>query len=107
MTKERRLAVQMWREIAIKFRVGIYIPNIQRTKEIFCERHKLNWLYNCWFCQYISRSIGILRITNCSRCPLGTCSLKTNSHWSRLMKGSREERAIAADEIADILENKR
>ena len=54
MTKERRLAIQMWQEIVDKCKAGDY-------KADFCKKHGLDWLDNCYFCDYF---------VLCSKCPL-------------------------------------
>ena len=65
MTKERRLAIQMWQEIVDKCRSGEHF-NVARFKDVFCKKHNLNWLSDCYFCQYCRA---------CSQCPLGSCML--------------------------------
>ena len=63
MTKERKLAIQMWQEIVDKCRSGEHF-NVARFKDVFCKKHNLNWLSNCYFCQYF----------HCfSTCPLDNC----------------------------------
>lgn len=70
MTRERRLAVEMWEGILKKFEgmsdeeygepdedpVSVHWEKLQ-----FAFKHKLNWTANCWLCNYISK---------CRRCPL-------------------------------------
>ena len=51
MTKERRLAIQMWEEIVAKCKSGEHF-NVTRFKEAFCKEHNLTWVNNCYFCQH-------------------------------------------------------
>lgn len=67
MTRERKLAIQMWQEIKD---IIIHYPymtagNIQHYKAEFCVKHNLVWTCDCWFCQYIP---------NCRYCPLWSCA---------------------------------
>lgn len=67
MTKERKLAIQMWQEIKNKLASNPYLSDmgIYQLKLKFCVRHKLHWSAQCWFCQYVP---------TCDKCPLRTCS---------------------------------
>lgn len=63
MTRERKLAIQMWQEIVDKCKAGDNFC-VVTFKMKFCIKHKLNWLSDCYFCQYCK---------SCSKCPLGSC----------------------------------
>ena len=65
MTKERRLAIQMWEEIVKKCQSGEDF-NVARFKNDFCKEHSLSWANRCYFCQYCRC---------CSNCPLVSCIL--------------------------------
>ncbi len=62
MTKERKLAIQMWNEIKklISKNELSDFCSISDFKLKFCKEHNLGWTSNCWFCQYVG----------CTRCPL-------------------------------------
>lgn len=60
MTKQRRLAIQMWQEIVDKCRTSDDF-NLDDYKADFCKKHGLNWFANCYFCNYFNP---------CSKCPL-------------------------------------
>jgi len=66
MTKERKLAIQMWINIRdiLSASDGQSPERISCYKKMFCEDHGLHWECNCWFCQYIQC---------CDRCPLHGC----------------------------------
>ena len=64
MTKQRRLAIQMWQEIVDKCKAGddFYLADY---KADFCKKYDLDWRANCYFCNYFDP---------CSKCPLdGKC----------------------------------
>lgn len=67
MTKERRLAIQMWKDIRdmLIHNNVVTSGNIVEYKQTFCVSHGLHWMNNCWFCQYIPL---------CYKCPLKFCS---------------------------------
>lgn len=84
MTKERRLAIQMWEQIVEALEQGKHDtkyarPIAQVIKEAFCEEHNLEWKHGCWFCQYVrhdyryrlpSRRYIDSHYNGCQKCPL-------------------------------------
>ena len=84
MTKERKLAIQMWQNIRRYIKRGGLrrSTGVRDYKYNFCEKKKLHWEYDCWFCNYIER---------CEHCPLKSCSSSSGSAY-----------AIAAWKIEDI-----
>ncbi len=74
MTRERRLAIQMWEEICANPH-----SHINAIKERFCEEHSLDWKHGCWFCQYVRKDYRVHlksrhdidpAINACEACPL-------------------------------------
>lgn len=65
MTKQRRLAIQMWEAIVAKCKSGEGF-NVDLFKMEFCRKYNLDWVNACYFCQYFR---------TCSNCPLGNCTL--------------------------------
>lgn len=71
MTKERKLAIEMWESVkayivdadkkGTLYDVEIH-DAVVMLKGDFCEKHGLQWAADCWFCQYVS---------DCEQCPLG------------------------------------
>ena len=84
MTKERKLAIQMWEQIVEALEQGKHDtkyarPIAQVIKEAFCEEHNLKWKCDCWFCQYVrhdyranlpSRKNVEQSMNCCQECPL-------------------------------------
>lgn len=71
MTKERRLAIKMWKDIRdmlTSYDEWSY-SNVVAYKRSFCARHDLNWVNDCWFCQYMP---------SCSKCPLVRCGIDSS-----------------------------
>ena len=64
MTKQRRLAIQMWQEIVEELKKGDKSFNLVIFKMLFCKKYNLDWVNDCYFCQY-SKS--------CTRCPISDC----------------------------------
>lgn len=71
MTKERKLAIEMWWDIRDMISASDRLPRevIKKYKSEFCEQHELDWHNDCWFCQYRP---------SCFKCPLKEC-LKTSA----------------------------
>ena len=77
MTRERRLAIEMWERIAEH--IGDPDFGIYKFKRRFCVEHNVCWESNCWFCQYVRKNhrhnlssrvrIG-LRTNGCQNCPI-------------------------------------
>lgn len=62
MTKERRLAVQMWQEIAEAIEKNKERCSVQDYKRIFCQKHNLKWQNDCYLCHYFREQ--------CKKCPI-------------------------------------
>lgn len=108
MTKERRLAILMWEEIARRLE-SFPDENVDvlEVKRDFCAKHGLKWRCDCWFCEYMKQ---------CKKCPLSYqdgnmlyrgCSNYDDGLYTRALFGDRRERIRAASKIQDALEGKR
>lgn len=117
MTRERRLAIQMWEEI--KYAIinaerpsDINSSTITELKYKFCFTHKLNWNHGCWFCEYV-RYKDYIHGEGCQRCPLsdgskgaiiGESSGCCRNAYSRVCDARmRKTKLKACDEIIRIL----
>ena len=80
MTKERRLAIKMWKDL-LKLLQKKPLKNreINVFKESFCQIHDVDWKNECWLCQYVrqdyrwtleSRRPISRQRNNCKKCPL-------------------------------------
>lgn len=94
MTKERKLAIQMWKDIRdmLSFSCEVTRGDIRVYKYEFCKSHKLNWLNNCWLCQYIH---------SCSKCPLKNCDVDYSSY--RTVTDPLEKTDIRMDACSVII----
>lgn len=117
MTKERRLAIQMWEEIRAHIR-DVSRPSlvnelfIQRIKTRFVIEHNLYWKHECWFCQYV-RYRDYVHGEGCQRCPLSngysstivgeTNGCANNAYYRVLHARMRKTKLKACDEIIRIL----
>lgn len=83
MTKERRLAIKMWKQIVKalmkrEYDFGCADHVISCIKHKFCNTYNLEWKNECWFCQYVrqdwrdlpSRKDFDSEENGCQRCPL-------------------------------------
>ena len=63
MTKERKIAIQMWEHIRDEIKKEN--PSVQLdlsfAKREFLSKYNVGWKFDCWFCQYIKE---------CIECPL-------------------------------------
>lgn len=79
MTKERRLAIQMWDMLRAHIRDAERLTGmantIARLKYRFMVDHNLHWRHGCWFCQYV-RYYDKVHGSGCQRCPLSDGSSK-------------------------------
>lgn len=113
MTKERRLAIQMWEEIKayirdVKRPSDIDILAITKIKCDFTLKHRVQWRHGCWFCKYV-RYLDEIHGEGCQRCPLsdghadailGYKSGCCHNAYSRVVKARlRKTKLKACDEI--------
>ena len=84
MTKERKLAIEMWKQIRkeIEFK-GMFFNTISmmNLKAKFTMSNNLDWECNCWFCQYVRRGKSSrlsLGTEGCNLCPIATEEAKLN-----------------------------
>lgn len=88
MTKERRLAIAMWKYIRDNYdRYSDYISNhedddgyededaLSELKHEFLEGKNIKWAMNCWLCEYIGHRGHSFYTYSCKRCKL--CPLKS------------------------------
>ena len=117
MTKERRLAIQMWDKIRAHIRDvprlnSVDFWRVADWKRQFCLDHELNWMHGCWLCQYV-RYHDELHGEGCQRCPLsdgheeaiiGLESGCYKNAYNRVLHArTRKAKLKACDEIIRIL----
>ena len=98
MTKERKLAIQMWQEIKDKItdNSNFTTRDICIYKEAFCRKHNLFWKCNCWFCEYTP---------TCEQCPLRDCTVSSSAVYKVAcdIQANKEKRLDACDKIIAAL----
>lgn len=115
MTKERRLAIEMWKHIAEELENDSCVDIIFLKKE-FSIKHNIYWIHDCWLCEYfrddddscskcpifieLSERVGKIDISECSGC-YSNCSEKS------LYEMARNGDAKSAWKIVELLENKK
>lgn len=108
MTKERRLAIEMWEDI-----YKSSVQAVEALKENFCAEHDLQWKHHCWFCQYVrkdcraylkSREAIDPGVNACEECPLYKwyearrttpknfcgCDINFDTIYQRIRRGDKE-----------------
>lgn len=126
MTKERRLAIEMWEKIVGELEKKneaestCYI--ICDTKRDFCLSNNLHWENDCWFCQYVRHDYRPMKsrkhipqtYNGCQRCPLYKeeadthgnddcgcdCGQRNNTLWKRVVL---DDDTSAAKRILELL----
>ena len=100
MTRERKLAIQMWEEVKKRLpewyaeSQGYVVADLKCFKTDFCDKNNLYWKYDCWFCQYFR--------VECDKCPLQSCNHENPlTAWYRIVDEvtSLETKIAACDEI--------
>ena len=122
MTKERKLAVEMWKIIrhSIENDNRLILSDIAEIKKEFCKKHNLKWSSQCWFCTYVQKPIvSEGRRKGCSACPIGNFDNPLGSVFgcnegslyaivlNHINDYSTEERLEACDKIIKALEGKK
>lgn len=77
MTKERKIAIKMWKYIRLRILftpLARYIVNhtwLGDRKSDLAKRHGVSyWEYCCWFCQYVRYPDTEKYGQGCQRCPI-------------------------------------
>lgn len=108
MTKERRLAIRMWRKIKNELSAGRMdkMQDMPMFKINFCQSNGLKWKSQCWFCHYIQ---------DCKKCPISELDrsgnigcFSSNAPYKMVCnkKLDLNSRLGAADEIIKALEGR-
>lgn len=58
MTKERKLAIEMWQAMREKVSKGQIEDalNMLKAKQMWLEAHGIDWYCECWFCHYFRKA---------------------------------------------------
>lgn len=109
MTKERRIAIDMWEwiranwDMYLRFKGEVECATSEdallRMKDTYLADKGVNWRSNCWFCKYIRTSQRHMR--GCHLCPLQSCS--SGPYHTLVGSFTYEEYVDACDQIIEAL----
>ena len=110
MTKERRIAIDMWEWVRDNWDMYLRFkdneeecPNEEDAlllmKDIYLADKGVNWASNCWFCEYIRLRPGNKR--GCFLCPLQSCG--SGPYHILATNPTYEEYVDACDQIIEAL----
>ena len=109
MTKERRIAIDMWEWIRANWDMYLCFKDevegatseaaLLLMKEMYLDDKGVNWASNCWFCEYIRSSQRHMR--GCRLCPLQSCS--SGPYHTLANSPTYEEYVDACSQIIEAL----
>lgn len=111
MTKERRIAIDMWRwiranwDMYLRFKDEVECATSEDAlllmKDIYLADKGVNWASNCWFCTYLKLRPEPRPMRGCSLCPLQSCS--SGPYHTLVYSLTYEEYVDACDQIIEAL----
>lgn len=108
MTKERRIAIEMWEYIRDHYDDYLLLEkdgeeSLDSLKVQFLKYKGIKWICNCWFCHYIAKrmKMGFHPEICRAKCPLKSC----NTGPFSVFYGTPEEEEYveACNEIIEAL----
>ena len=115
MTKERKIAIAMWKYIRDNYNIYSDILDTYRQdgfetigedalcylKRQFLEHEDIHWAMHCWFCHYIGHRNRTFGTQRCKLCPLKSCE---TGPYHILVYGATQEQYIeACNQIIEAL----
>lgn len=107
MTKERRIAIDMWRwiranwDMYLRFKDEVECATgedaLLLMKDTYLVDKGVNWVSNCWFCTYLKLRSKL----GCRLCPLQSCS--SGPYHTLANNPTYEEYVDACDQIIEAL----
>ena len=87
MTKERKIAIEMWEYIRDNYEMYLAYRDMHEDDEYYegedaihnlkiaylAKHDDIDWAMNCWFCMYIAHRRRNLGTGRCHLCPLKSC----------------------------------
>ena len=82
MTKERKLAIELWIKIREKIREEDISPReIRLIKEVFAAENNLKWKNECYFCTYVRNGLVAFQcLQGCEKCPIAKVRARKNTY---------------------------
>lgn len=115
MTKERKIAIEMWQAIREKLSNGELRQSFELTlrKYIWLESRNIHWHASCWFCHYLRQDSDFFKSpaheSRSHKCPLNSQRpSKCEGHCKQYRIAddclcTREQRLAAVDNIIKAL----
>ena len=107
MTKERRIAIDMWEWVRANWDMDLrFKGEVECTtgedalllmKDMYLVDKDVNWVSNCWFCEYLRLRSKL----GCRLCPLQSCS--SGPYHTLANNPTYEEYVDACDQIIEAL----
>ena len=112
MTKDRRIAIDMWRWIRANWDMYLRFKDnevecpyeedaLLLMKDIYLADKGVNWVSDCWFCTYLRPRPEPSCRRGCFLCPLQSCS--SGPYHTLVNNPTYEEYVDACDQIIEAL----
>ena len=98
-TKEHKnLAIKMWRDAFDKFDKNEFFDIVDFKRE-WCERHNVDWRFNCWLCDVFFNVDDHRPEKRCERCPLMSCDDENSLYY--LIKKHADDGGMERESLMD------
>ena len=107
MTKERRIAINMWEWIRANWDIYLGLKDSEEChneedalllmKDMYLADKGVDWVSNCWFCTYLRLRSKL----GCRLCPLQSCS--SGPYHTLANNPTYDEYVDACDQIIEAL----
>ena len=111
MTKERRIAIDMWEWVRANWDMYLGLKDSEEChneedalllmKDMYLADKDVNWVSNCWFCTYLKLRPEPSCRRGCFLCPLQSCS--SGPYHTLANKPTYDEYVDACDQIIEAL----
>lgn len=111
MTKERRIAINMWKWIRVNWDMYLRFKDevecatgedaLLLMKDTYLADKGVNWVSDCWFCTYLRPRPEPSCRRGCFLCPLQSCS--SGPYHTLVNNPTYEEYVDACDQIIEAL----
>lgn len=111
MTKERKIAIEMWKYIRDNYdKYDAYVSDYEYDegedalcdlKREFLKDKDIKWAMNCWFCEYIGHRGRSFNTYRCKKCPLESC--ETGPYYILMSSPTQLQYIDACNQIIEAL----